>query len=79
MLPRESIVSFAGVDRVFIVKDNKAAGVRVNAIERVGEHVAVTENLASDTPIILRGDRGVAEGVPVVIGEVALPTTSPAK
>ncbi|MCS7033413.1 MAG: efflux RND transporter periplasmic adaptor subunit [Phycisphaerae bacterium] len=67
LVPAAAVVSFAGVDRVFIVQDGKARGVRISPRESVGNRVAIAERLPPGAPIILRGDRGVAEGVPVEI------------
>jgi len=76
LVPKNAVISFAGIDRVFIVKDGKATGTRVTPVETMGEKVAIAESLAENTPVILRGDRGIAEGVAVTIGAVPPPSSA---
>lgn len=75
LVPTSGVVSFAGVDRVFVIREGKAAALRVTTGDRVDQDwIALAETLPVNTPIILSGDRGIADGIPV---ELADPTTQP--
>lgn len=73
VVPSEAIISFAGVDRVFIVKDGKAVGTRITPGDKLPEGTPIKEKLPPDTQVILRGDRGVADGIAVTIATTTAP------
>jgi RND family efflux transporter MFP subunit len=53
LVPAAALVSFAGVDRVFIVKDGKAAERRVTTGRRDGGRVEVIKGLAAGEPVVV--------------------------
>ena len=54
LMPSSAIVSFAGVDKVFTVKDGKTVDRRVTLGRREGEAVEVLEGLADGDQVIVR-------------------------
>ncbi len=53
LVPATALVSFAGVDRVFVVKDGKAAERRVTTGRRDGGRVEVVKGLAAGEPVVV--------------------------
>jgi RND family efflux transporter MFP subunit len=53
LVPATALVSFAGVDRVFVVKDGKAAERRVTTGRRDGGRVEVIKGLAAGEPVVV--------------------------
>jgi multidrug efflux pump subunit AcrA (membrane-fusion protein) len=53
MVPQSSIVTFAGIDRVFAVKDGKASEKRIRTGRRVDQDVEVLEGLKSGEEVVL--------------------------
>ena len=67
IVPTSTLATFAGIDRVFIVKDGKAAEKRVKLGRRVEEGVEVLEGIGvGDRVVIQPGD--LNDGDPVVAG-----------
>jgi RND family efflux transporter MFP subunit len=54
LMPVSAVVSFAGVDKVFIVEDGKAVEKRVTLGRREGDAVEVLEGLAGGEQVVLR-------------------------
>lgn len=79
-VPLESVVSFAGVNKVFTVKDGKAVEIPVELGERQGDHVEVVKGLTRDQQVVVSGTSKLATGVPVTLrGEGQAPTSQPAQ
>jgi len=53
LVPATAVVSFAGVDRVFVVKDGKAAERRVTTGRRDGGRVEVVKGLTAGEPVVV--------------------------
>lgn len=53
LVPAAALVSFAGVERVFVVKDGKAAERRVTTGRRDGGRVEVVKGLAAGEPVVV--------------------------
>jgi len=53
LVPATALVSFAGVDRVFVVKEGKAAERRVTTGRRDGGRVEVIKGLAAGEPVVV--------------------------
>ena len=73
--PQEAIVSFAGVNKVFTVKDNKATEINVDPGDARAEnnnYVEITTGLKGDEQVVVSGTSKLATGVPVA---VKAPTT----
>jgi RND family efflux transporter MFP subunit len=52
-VPASAIVSFAGIDKVLTVKDNKAVEKRVRVGRRVGENLEILEGVAKGERVVL--------------------------
>ena len=66
-VPQESIVTFAGVNKVFTVKDGKAAEVGVELGDRDGDEVEVLKGLKGSESVVVSGTSKLATGVPVEV------------
>jgi multidrug efflux pump subunit AcrA (membrane-fusion protein) len=68
-VPSGAIATFAGVSKVFTVKDGKAQEIRVELgrTTATDERVEVTKGLKGGEPVIARGTAKLATGVPVVV------------
>ncbi|HTL29237.1 MAG TPA: efflux RND transporter periplasmic adaptor subunit [Tepidisphaeraceae bacterium] len=73
-VPLESVISFAGVNKIFTVKDGKAVEMNVETGIRRGNYVEITKGLSGEVPIVVSGASKLAGGVPV---QVNAPPTSP--
>lgn len=75
LVPEESIVQFAGITKVFLVKDHSANQVEVQINQRMppsmkslpGNWVEVTGNLHADDTIIISGHNNLSDMAPVQI------------
>jgi multidrug efflux pump subunit AcrA (membrane-fusion protein) len=69
MVPEKSVVSFAGVKKVYSVKDGKAVEVPIETGARVGGWVEVTKakNLKAGEPVAVEGLNRLSSGVPVTV------------
>lgn len=68
LVPQSSLVVFAGVEKVLVVKDGKAHEQRVRTGQRVGDRVEIIEGLnVGDSVIVSPG--GLADGSPVSVSE----------
>lgn len=67
-VPRDAVVTFAGVTKVFTVKDGKAQELVVDLGSPYGDDVEVTRGLKGSESVIVTGANRVATGVPVAVG-----------
>ncbi|MDB5330991.1 MAG: family efflux transporter, subunit [Phycisphaerales bacterium] len=74
-VPQEAVVSFAGVNKVFTVKDGKAVEIGVDLGDRRGEWVEITAGLTGTELVAVKGTSKLATGVPVSVEQPAGPTT----
>jgi multidrug efflux pump subunit AcrA (membrane-fusion protein) len=76
-VPRDAVVTFAGVTKVFTVKDGKAQEVVVEVAPTSGAEIEVTRGLKGGEPIIVKGANRLATGVPVAVNAAgAAPQTT---
>jgi RND family efflux transporter MFP subunit len=66
LVPAAAIVTFAGVEKVFGVKDGVAVEKRIRSGRRAGDRVEVLEGLAAGEPIVAEPGN-LAGGLPVTI------------
>jgi len=77
--PRQAIISFAGINKLFTAKDGKAVEARVETGVRRGEMIEVVSGLEGMHEIVLDGAAKLATGVPVEIKSTAeKPASRPA-
>ena len=72
-VPQESVVTFAGVNKVFTVKDGKAAEVGVELGDRDGDEVEVLKGLKGSEAVVVSGTSKLATGVPVEVKQAPEP------
>jgi RND family efflux transporter MFP subunit len=68
--PREAVVSFAGVDKVFTVDKNKAVEINVtpgDAHSPDNAFVEIVKGLKGDEKVVVSGTSKLANGVPVTV------------
>jgi multidrug efflux pump subunit AcrA (membrane-fusion protein) len=65
-VPATSVVSFAGVEKVFGVKDGVAVEKRIRSGRRAGDRVEVLEGLAAGEPVVAEPGN-LAGGLPVTV------------
>ena len=77
-MPERAVVSFAGVKKVYTVKDGKAVEVPVDTGVQLGEWLEVVrpKGLKPGDPLVVEGVNRLAAGVPVTVKQ-ANPTTQP--
>jgi hypothetical protein len=66
-VPQEAIVSFAGVQKVFTVKDGKAVEHTIETGVRQGDQVQVVKGLTGIEPVVITGASKLAHGAPVTV------------
>jgi multidrug efflux pump subunit AcrA (membrane-fusion protein) len=65
-VPQQAIVSFAGVNKVFTVKDGKAQEVRIDLGQRQQDWVEVRgDSIKGEDSVVIAGNTKLATGVPV--------------
>ena len=64
LVPASAIASFAGLEKVFVVKDDRAAEKRVRTGRRSGDRVEILEGVAAGEPVVVEPGN-LAAGVPV--------------
>ena len=82
VVPLESLVTFAGVNKVFVVRDGKAHGVEVKLAERGPGWLEVLGDLHHGDQVATSGYTQLADGTPVRIRtpeSTAAPTMPVAK
>jgi hypothetical protein len=72
-VPQESVVTFAGVNKVFTVKDGKAAEIGVELGDRDGDEVEVLKGLKGNESVVVSGTSKLATGVPVDVKAAPAP------
>jgi RND family efflux transporter MFP subunit len=66
MVPASTVVTFAGLEKVFVVKDGKAVEKRVRTGRRSGDRVEILEGVAAGEPVV--ADPGnLVGGTPVTV------------
>jgi HlyD family secretion protein len=65
-VPRDSIITFAGIEKVLMVVEGKAVEKRVRTGRRIGEQVEVTEGIIAGNQVIVQPGNLVA-GEPVTL------------
>ncbi len=68
IVPAASVVSFAGIDRVFTVKDGKASEKRIKAGKRSDEGVEILEGIKAGDEVVL-SPGNMADGEKVIVKE----------
>jgi RND family efflux transporter MFP subunit len=68
VVPRDAIVTFAGVEKVLTVKDGLAREHRVHTGRRAGERVEVLDGLAAGD-LVIRDPGDLVDGVPVQVSD----------
>jgi len=76
--PIEAVLSFAGVNKVFTVKDNKAVEAMVTLGERKGNLVEIAGGIGAGESVVVSGNSKLADGVAVMVRTNAS-GTAPAK
>jgi RND family efflux transporter MFP subunit len=75
-VPVSSVVSFAGVNRVYLVEDDKAVERPVELGDRAGELVEVRAGLKPGDRVVIAGAGKLAGGTPVQATAATQPTTT---
>lgn len=70
-VPRDAIVSFAGISRVFTAHDGKAVEARVETGETRGDTIQIATGLSGDEQIILAPPSRMVNGSPITIQSAA--------
>jgi multidrug efflux pump subunit AcrA (membrane-fusion protein) len=66
MVPASAVVTFAGLEKVFVVKDGKAVEQRIRTGRRSGDRVEILEGVAAGEPVVT--DPGsLVGGTPVAV------------
>jgi RND family efflux transporter MFP subunit len=77
MVPKEAVVTFAGISKVFSVMDGKAVEYAVNVRGSQGNNVVLTEPIAGVEAIVTTGGGRLAGGAPVkVTGNASGPAST---
>jgi RND family efflux transporter MFP subunit len=66
MVPASAVVTFAGLEKVFFVKDGKAVEKRIRTGRRSGDRVEILEGVAAGEPVVAEPGNLVG-GVPVTV------------
>jgi multidrug efflux pump subunit AcrA (membrane-fusion protein) len=74
-VPLSAITTFAGVHRIYAVRDGKALELRVTLGQRDGENVEILTGLPEGLPIVVKSARRLQAGVRVTLEK---PATQPA-
>jgi len=64
LVPASAITSFAGLEKVFVVKDDRAVEKRVRTGRRAGDRVEILEGVAPGDPVVVEPGN-LAAGAPV--------------
>jgi len=68
-VPHSAVTSFAGVAKVFIIKDGKAVERRVEVGEKQGENTVINTGLAAGDEVVMSPPSQMVTGTPVVLAE----------
>lgn len=69
--PQRAVVSFAGVSKVYVIRNGKAAEVVVETGQKQDDYVEITKGLKGDEAVIVSGPNRLANGVPVDLSDKA--------
>ncbi len=72
-VPLEAIVSFAGVQKVFTVKDDRAVEHTIETGVRQGEHLEIVRGFSGVQKVVTSNAAKLADGATVITGEFAPP------
>jgi RND family efflux transporter MFP subunit len=64
LVPASAIARFAGLEKVFVVKDDRAAEKRVRTGRRAGDRVEILEGIGAGEPVVVEPGN-LAAGAPV--------------
>lgn len=76
--PQEAVITFAGVNKVFTVKDNKAVEINVDPGDARAEnnnYVEISKGLKGAEQLVVSGTSKLASGVPVTVRQPSATTT----
>ncbi|HEY7118779.1 MAG TPA: efflux RND transporter periplasmic adaptor subunit [Tepidisphaeraceae bacterium] len=76
--PQEAVITFAGVNKVFTVKDNKAVEITIDPGEARAENnnfVEIATGLKGNEQLVVSGASKLATGVPVTLRQAAATQT----
>jgi membrane fusion protein (multidrug efflux system) len=79
VLPLEALVRFAGVNKVFRVRDGKAQEVLVKLGSRGPDWFEVLADLSAGDQVVTSGQTRLADGTPVTIREETAEQPPPAQ
>ena len=74
--PQNAVVSFAGVSKLFTVKDGKAVEALVRTGVTDGELVEIVEGFKGAGEVVVSGAARLATGTPVEVRAATQPATS---
>jgi RND family efflux transporter MFP subunit len=78
LVPTAALVTFAGVNKVLVVQDGRAAEKPVQTGRREGDRIEILEGLAAGVPVIVDpGNLVQGDAVRVTGGDAAPPVSSP--
>lgn len=77
LIPASAVVSFAGVDKVFVVDGGKAKEVQVRLGDRIGDDFEVRQGLKGTEILATTGTSRLATGVAVQVKPSTQPATRP--
>jgi len=69
LIPRTSVVQFAGVDRAFVVRDGHAAARTVTVGDQFGDRIEIVAGLAAGEDVVIAGQERLADGIAVEVEE----------
>lgn len=68
-VPRDAVVSFAGLDKVFSVADGKAVEHTITLLQTSGDMLPIREDLGGARRVVTLGSARLAKDVPVTVGD----------
>jgi multidrug efflux pump subunit AcrA (membrane-fusion protein) len=76
LVPIDSLVTFAGVTKVFVVENGKAVEKKIETGQRVGDKVEVVSGLSGQVAVVTEGRNRLATGAPVTVTAAPPPATT---
>ena len=70
-VPEESLVTFAGINKVFVIRNDKAFPVEVHTGVRGGNWLEITSDLPAGSQVVTSGATQLADGTAVRILPIA--------
>jgi membrane fusion protein (multidrug efflux system) len=68
VVPTDAVVTFAGIQKVLLVKDGRAREQRIRTGRREAERVEVVEGVSAGD-VVIRAPGDLVDGVPVLAGD----------